>query len=198
MAYKISIQLCMSYLLSNWTGLLAFAKWISTNGLAFINKTCCNLTKTIAIAIILILRLAQLDCWISFSNMIMSESFYWYTHWILQKLRLILIHLVQSLIRVLPLQNSLRNCVYILIVKFVKNIYINMVTLLYNLVDSQLYKYVANLPAVLILSIIIIVFGITDTKVVEVTKKSSSSKLSLLIEATKYVIFGRSNDSLYN
>ena len=84
----------------------------------------------------LVLRLAQLNCCISFANIIKSKIFHWYTHLISQKLILILAHLVQSDIRVSALQKFSKNCIRNSIVKFAENTCIRRVVLLLNLAES--------------------------------------------------------------
>lgn len=107
-------------------------------------------------------------------------------------------YLMQNYIWVLSLQKSLKNYVRILMIKFLKFFYINIITLLYNLAKSWLYKYITNLSTISMLSIKIIVFEIANAKLMEIIKKSSFLKPDFLVWVTKYIIFDLSNNFLYN
>lgn len=61
---------------------------------------------------------------------------------------------------------------------------------MYNLEESRNYKYVAILPAVLILSTKIIIFEIADMLILKNTRKSNSLNLDFFISVIMYVIFG--------
>ena len=91
---------------------------------------------------------------------------------------------------ILPFQKFSNICDRDSIVKIAKNICISNALFLYNLGESRNCKYVIISPAILMLSIKIIVFEIANVPVVWYTRNSSSSNLGFFISLTIYVIFG--------
>ena len=127
-----------------------------------------------------------------------SGIFHWNTYCISRRLSPMPAHSVQIHMRVLPFRKSSSICDRDSIVKIAENVRISNALFLHSLGESRDCKYVAISPAVLMLSIKIIVFGIADAPVVGDTRKSNSSNLGFFISVTMYVIFGRSSDSLYS